>query len=132
MKAWVASGMALAMFGAVSIGSIAPTFAGDKAAVQGSFEGRSRHITTGGVEIKKSGDGYVVVLGKDFSLDGAPDPKIGFVKDGVYDDASTFAILDKNTGAQTYAKATYDPAKHNEVYIWCEKFAVPLGVVGLN
>lgn len=45
----------------------------------GTFTGASGHITTGGIwAIKAGGGGAVVILGNDFSLDGAPDPRVGF------------------------------------------------------
>ena len=96
---------------------------------KGSFTGASNHITTGGVHVTAT----AVELQSDFSLDGAPDPKVGFGNDGVYDDATTFAVLESNTGAQTYQLPEgIDPSAYNEVYIWCEKFAVPLGVAKLQ
>ena len=43
----------------------------------GTFVGASDHITTGGVSVV-SNDGVVqIVLADDFSLDGAPDPRVG-------------------------------------------------------
>ena len=51
--------------------------------LSGTFTGASDHITTGGVQIVKTADGgAVVILDTDFSLDGAPDPRVGFGKDG--------------------------------------------------
>ncbi len=44
----------------------------------GVFEGASDHVTPGGISVRKAADGYYVVLDEDFSLDGAPDPKVGF------------------------------------------------------
>lgn len=99
----------------------------------GSFTGASDHITTGKVKVVKDGDSYVVKLGKDFSLDGAPDPRVGFGKDGKYDPATDLGELRSKTGAQDYViPAGTDISGHNEVYIWCRKFSVPLGVAKLN
>ena len=50
----------------------------------GAFEGRSNHETTGSVKVIKEGDRTFVELGDDFMLDGGPDPRVAFGKDGVY------------------------------------------------
>ncbi len=124
---------ALAIISIVSIaGYTLPSSAGEVIA-KGQFEGRSRHVTTGGVMVKKDAKGAMVVLEKDFSLDGAPDPKVGFGRDGVYDSAAQLDVLKSKTGHQEYAiPASVDPSRYNEIYIWCEKFSVPLGVAKLK
>lgn len=120
--------LGLALAGLISVHAQAADVA-----ASGTFTGASNHITTGLVEIVKSGDGYKVILGEDFSLDGAPDPKLGFGTDGDYDDSTTFAILENLTGKQTYdLPSSIDPSAHNEFYIWCERFSVPLGVASLS
>lgn len=117
---------------ALTTGQAKPVFAGDVLS-SGKFEGRSRHATTGGVTVRKSGTGAVVVLETDFSLDGAPDPKVGFGRDGKYDAAAKLDALKSNAGRQEYAvPAGIDSSRYNEVYIWCEKFNVPLGVARLK
>lgn len=99
----------------------------------GSFIGASNHITTGGVSIVKTQNGLAVKLESDFSLDGAPDPKIGFGVDGRYVDGTLIGVLASNTGEQLYPiPAGMDVSQFNEVYIWCEKFSVPLGVAELR
>ena len=99
---------------------------------RGIFEGRSDHVTTGQATIVKTSTGYELVFASDFSLDGAPDPKVGFGNNGAYDTASQVGALQNKDGAQTYTlPASFDPTGYNEVYIWCEKFSVPLGVATL-
>lgn len=116
------------LLGAAIAMTALPASAGDVIG-KGSFTGASNHITTGGVHVTATS----VELQGDFSLDGAPDPKVGFGNDGVYDSDTTFAVLENNTGAQTYQiPEGIDPSAYNEVYIWCEKFAVPLGVAKLQ
>jgi len=107
--------------------------AGDKPA-KGTFTGASDHITTGGVQIVKTADGgAVVILDSDFSLDGAPDPRVGFGKDGVYAEASDLGKLENITGLQVYiVPPSINVDDFNEVYIWCLKFGVPLGVASLS
>ena len=94
----------------------------------GTFTGASNHVTTGTAEIV----GNQVNLLDDFTFDGAPDPKVALGKDG-YDPNTLMGLLKSNTGASTYEiPAGIDPADYNEVWIWCEQFAVPLGVAKLG
>ncbi len=106
----------------------------DTVAATGTFTGASDHITTGGVSIiKTAGGGAVVILDKDFSLDGAPDPRVGFGVDGKYVDASDLGVLTSKDGLQVYfVPASVNVDDFNEVYIWCRKFSVPLGVAALK
>lgn len=100
----------------------------------GTFTGASDHITTGSVEVVANADGsHTIVLGDDFSLDGAPDPRVGLGKDGHYDGNTDAGKLGNLTGAQSFTvPAGVDVSDFNEVYIWCEKFSVPLGVATLG
>jgi len=107
--------------------------AGSNVTASGTFTGKSDHITTGGVSVLHTESGYVVVLESDFSLDGAPDPKVGFGNNGKLAPGTLIAPLKDKDGLQVYAvPKTVDPSKFNEVYIWCEKFDVPLGVAALK
>jgi len=115
----------------------APVSAGAGAkgiAASGQFTGASDHITTGGVSIVKTANGgAVVILDSDFSLDGAPDPRVGFGVDGAYKDASDLGELVSKTGVSVYiVPPSVNVDDYNEVYIWCRKFAVPLGVAALK
>ncbi len=75
----------------------------------------------------------VVVLEDDFDFDGAPDPKLGFGKDGKYDHGSQISPLGSNKGRQVYeVPASIDPEAYNQFYVWCEKYSVPLGVADLK
>ena len=99
----------------------------------GTFTGASDHITTGGVHvIKTANGGAVVILDSDFTLDGAPDPRVGFGKDGVYEDVADLGFLQNLAGVQVYIVPPYvNVDDYNEVYIWCKKFTVPLGIAAL-
>ena len=80
----------------------------------------------------KTAKGTLVVLEPDFKFDGAPDPKLGFGKDG-YLKSTQFSDLKSNRGTQTYdIPATIDPADYTELWVWCEKYSVPLGVATLQ
>ena len=94
----------------------------------GSFRGASGHATTGTAEIA----GGRVNLLADFRFDGAPDPKVALGRGG-YDPATLMGALRSNEGASSYAlPAGLDAAAYDEVWIWCERFDVPLGVARLD
>ena len=118
--------------------AIALTFAaaGAKAAevgAGGTFKGASNHVTTGMVELVTENGQTFVRLKPNFTFDGAPDPKVGFGSNGKYDGKSDLGALKSNSGEQRYAvPASLDISGYNEVYIWCKKFSVPLGVAKLN
>lgn len=99
---------------------------------QGAFTGDSNHVTTGGAEIVRQDGKWYVKLGEDFFFDGAPDPKVA-LGNGSFVKEATLASLRSNTGEQLYEiPASLDVADFNQVWIWCEKFAVPLGHANLK
>lgn len=115
--------------------SFSPVLAEDSNAIaSGSFTGANDHITTGGVQIVKTADGgAVVILDSDFSLDGAPDPRVGFGRDGEYAAATDLGALQNLTGVQVYVvPPTVNVDDFNEVYIWCLKFGVSLGSADIS
>ena len=123
--------LAIALAGFITI---AASNAQAEPVASGTFVGASDHVTTGSVEVIKNADGsHTIVLGDDFSLDGAPDPRVGLGKDGFYNGNTDSGALGNLTGGQSFVvPAGIDIAEFNEVYIWCEKFSVPLGVATLN
>ncbi len=123
--------LALALGAAVLAAPVAASAEGHVLA-SGEFRGKSGHAASGGVSVVKTATGVVVVLAPDFKFDGAPDPKLGFGKNG-YVKSTQFSILKSNSGKQTYEiPATIDPADYTEVWVWCEKYSVPLGVATLK
>lgn len=104
------------------------------AQTSGQFEGRSDHVTTGGVTVERLSDGRTRIrLGSDFSLDGAPDPVVGLGHQGRYDERTKAGPLKSLTGAQDYIlPANVRSDAYGEVYIWCEQFSVPLGVASVQ
>lgn len=100
---------------------------------RGSFRGASGHSTKGNVTVTKTGSGYSVRLESDFVHDGAPDPWLGFGRNGRFLRRSRFARLRSNTGAQNYAvPRSAGSQDFNEVYVWCRKYGVPLGVARIR
>ncbi|MGB5866031.1 MAG: DM13 domain-containing protein [Sulfitobacter sp.] len=94
----------------------------------GSFKGTNNHVTKGTAEVA----GNKVNLLGDFKFDGAPDPKVALGKNG-YDKKTLMGLLKSNNGASSYEiPAGINPDDYNEVWIWCEKFNVSLGVAKLN
>ena len=102
--------------------------------ISGTFTGLSDHITTGGVSIVTTAEGTtVVLLDADFSLDGAPDPSVGFGINGEYVSATDLGDLQNLNGLQAYVvPANINVADFDQVYIWCDQFSVPLGVAAIN
>ena len=110
-----------------------PALAMGKSVASGTFEGRSNHVTSGGVNIIEENGRYFVELADDFSLDGGPDPRVGFGNDGQYDHDAYLGALLNLTGRQSYAlPSTWNYKNYNEVYIWCEVASVPLGVASIK
>ena len=104
------------------------------ATTTGQFTGANNHVTTGGVTVVKTADGgAVVILDSDFNLDGAPDPHVGFGRDGTFDVATDLGKLAAATGLQVFVvPASVDVDDYNEIYIWCLEFSVSLGAASLN
>ncbi len=119
-------------FAAAVLAAPVAASAQDQVLASGEFRGKSGHAASGGVSVVKTPTGVAVVLAPDFKFDGAPDPKLGFGKNG-YVKSSQFSALKSNSGAQTYdLPAAIDPADYTEVWVWCEQYSVPLGVATLE
>ena len=104
----------------------------DQVLASGKFRGQSGHAASGGVSVVKTVKGTLVVLEPDFRFDGAPDPKLGFGKNS-YVESTQFSILKSNSGKQTYEiPSSINPADYTEVWVWCERYSVPLGVATLK
>ncbi len=83
----------------------------------GTFEGKSGHVSSGGVSVAQEKGRWVMRFAEDFRLDRAPDPRIAFGKDG-YDASTTLGRLKSLKGAARYRlPARIDPAKYNEVWL---------------
>lgn len=140
-RAFFIAGTIVTGLGAAAVSAQSPSprpiaaeasMAGDVVRAQGTFVGDSNHITTGGVTIERQGDVTIVRLHGDFSLDGAPDPKVALGRDG-YDAATLMGPLTALNGEQVFViPANIDEADYNEVWIWCERFSVPLGHADLT
>ena len=99
---------------------------------EGNFVGKSKHTASGTVKVVQGDKGTVVVLDDNFRFDGAPDPKLGFGKNG-YVKSTKFSPLKSNSGGQVYElPKNLDPKQYNEIWIWCEAYSVPLGVAKLK
>ena len=119
----------------ISVLSLAPqslvragdVLSGAKVIHTASFIGENDHVVSGQAQIVQKGENYYLVLGKDFSFDGAPDPRLGFSKNNTFVKASLFSGLNLDSGKQIYRlPATLSVSDFDEITIWCEKFGVPL------
>ena len=129
------AGVTLAATAAVALG-VNPALAGSGART-GSLSGRKGYNVSGSVQVKKVGGKTTVVLGDDYLFDpnkNPPDIKIGFGSGETY--AKGSKIHDRLTvkkGAATFdVPAGIDTDQYDELYIYCEKFTVILGVAPLN
>ena len=123
--------IAAALAGATLMFGASLSWAGG--AGEGAFKGLSNHVTKGEVAVVQTDGGWEIHLKDSFWFDGAPDPRVGFGKDGKFVDPTDFEPLRENAGMQVYkVPASIDPTDFNEVYIWCRKFSVPLGVARIN
>jgi hypothetical protein len=105
----------------------------DELLAQGAFKGASGHTTSGTASLVQTASGTALLLESDFKFDGAPDPKVGFGAGGAYDPKSQLAPLGRNAGEQSYdVPASLDLSAYDEVYIWCQRYSVPLGVARLE
>ena len=105
----------------------------DTVVKSGSFAKESEGIS-GSVQIIKLDSGsYVIRTGKDFvSATTAPDVTLGLGNNG-YIEGSNLGALKSKTGTLDYAlPAKFDPAKVNQVIIWCKTFHVSLGEAPLK
>ena len=108
-----------------------PALAGDTSRY-GDFTGASNHVTRGRAQVVTQNGKSQVILQDDFWFDGAPDPKAALGRNG-YDKNTLMGLLKANSGRQAFdVPAGIDAAQYNEVWIWCEKFNVPLGVAKLQ
>ncbi len=129
---YFASAMLALGFAAAVLAAPVAAAAQDQVLASGEFRGKSGHAASGGVSVVKTAKGAMVVLAPDFKFDGAPDPKLGFGKNG-YVKSTQFSVLKSNSGKQTYEiPSTIDPADYTEVWVWCEQYSVPLGVATLK
>ena len=99
---------------------------------KGRFQGAGGHYATGSVSIVSSGGTTRLVFNRDFKLGRYPDPKIGFGHNG-FKPATIIAPLGRNLGGQAYViPKRIDLKKYNQVWLWCERFNVPLAVAPLK
>ena len=98
----------------------------------GKLSGVGSYRVTGDFQIVRVGNVTKIVLAQNFSISSVPDPKIGFGNNG-YQRGTLFAKVARNSGAQEYiVPANVDLSKHNELWFWCERFNIALGVGKLS
>jgi len=101
---------------------------------RGSFVGTTKFRVKGTTEIFRENGKWFVRLGPDFSESGAPDPKValGNKAEGGYQDGTILGLVEAN-GESVYAlKPGLDIGDYDQVWIWCERFNVPVGHADLT
>lgn len=126
------AGLVISAAAATTLGA-GPALAGGR---KGTFKGLNGHVTSGHVTVKKEGGKTVVILGDDFFFDGAPDPKIAFGNGGKYTPGTVIHPLLKESNYKGSSKhvvpASINAGEYSEVYVWCDKFTVPLGIAKIK
>ncbi len=99
-------------------------------APHGMFAGAHDHKVGGNYSIIEKDGKQVLMLGEDFSLDGAPDPYIVLSGNdmGSGDGTLNLGRLRTRKGPVTFAlPAGTDLGKYTRVLVWCKKYNVTLG-----
>lgn len=132
MSKWIAIPASILAVIAIGMAVCFQVVPASHAAEPGVFQGAGGHKASGHVEIVKDAGTAKVVLKDDFTLQDAPAPRLAFGKDG-YKRGTIFATLAAFKGAQEYTvPAGTNLSQYNEVWIWCEKFDVPLASAKLK
>jgi len=120
------------MFVAVTMAFISAPAAAAEILYTGTFKGAGGKKSSGDFEIVKKGGKTLIILKSNFRLSSVPDPKLAF-GNGKYKKGTIYAKLKKFKGEQTYEiPARLNPSDFKQVWIWCEKFSVPLAVAKIN
>ena len=101
---------------------------------RGSFVGTKKFQVTGTTEVFRQNGQWFIRLGPGFSESGAPDPKValGNKAAGGYQPGTILGLIQAN-GESVYAlKPGLDIGNYDQVWIWCEKFNVPIGHADLT
>lgn len=100
---------------------------------RGSFVGTPKFQVTGTTEVFRENKQWFIKLGPDFSESGAPDPKVALgIKGAGYQPGTILGLIEKN-GESVYAlKPGLDIGDYDQVWIWCERFDVPIGHADLT
>ena len=99
-------------------------------APHGIFAGAHDHKVGGGFSVVEKDGKQVLMLGEDFSLDGAPDPYVVLSADDMGSGAGTLNLgrLKTKKGPVAFLlPAGTDLAKYSRVLVWCKKYNVTLG-----
>ncbi len=127
----IAGRVALLVIGLAMIAG--PAAAETDVLYSGAFKGAGGKKSSGDFEIFKKDGKTFITLKSNFRLTSVPDPKLAF-GNGKYVKGTIYTgKLKKSKGEQTYEiPARLDPAKFSQVWIWCEKYSVPLAVASIK
>lgn len=110
---------------------------GPVATVTGSFEGVGRYSAEGTATVYELDGQFVLRFEDDTDIQNAPDLFVYVLEAPSYDggDPGEFINLGKikgNVGGQNYELPDeYDPAIHQSILIWCQRFTTPVATAPL-
>lgn len=139
----IAATAALALAGCASSGGSSYTAAAPAAAAQsskvlvtarGGFVGTEKFQVQGTTEIFRRNGEWFVRLGPNFSESGAPDPKValGNKASGGYVPGTILGLIQANGESIYKLTPGLDIGDYDQVWIWCERFNVPIGHADLT
>lgn len=107
--------------------------AGVRTIASGSFQGSQGFALTGETFLTESYGNIYLVLDENFTFESEEKARIGFGRDGEFDQSTRFTSLQDASGRQVYfVPATINPYNFNEVYVWGNKSRQVLGFATLE
>lgn len=129
------AGLTLASASSLAI-SVTPSYAGSSRS--GTLRGRKGYTAGGTIQVKTANGKTKVILKSNYVFDpenkNPPDIKIGFGNNEKYAKGTKIhnKLTVKKGAAEFVVPASIDTSKYNQLYIYCERFSVILGVVALK
>ncbi len=101
---------------------------------RGSFVGTQKFQVTGTTEVFRQNGEWFIRLGPGFSESGAPDPKValGNKASGGYVPGTILGLIQANGESVYKLTPGLDIGDYDQVWIWCERFNVPIGHADLT
>lgn len=99
----------------------------------GTFTGLAGHSGRGTAKLLRIDGRHFVRFEDDFRVTNGPDLFVYFGNNGQYAADARIAALKGNEGSQNYeVPGGIDPARYNEVWVWCRAFSVPFAKAELR
>jgi hypothetical protein len=105
----------------------------DGPALNGRFTGRDGHGAAGTVTLHRQDGRVELAFSSTFKVTLTNRVRIGFGRHGRLDPATLTTPLPALAGAQrVMIAAGYDPARHTEIWLWCDQHSSEAGVARLR